>query len=248
MNLWVLFLCRFLVHSKVKKKRVFLSALLASAGEVVMVCIPIGDSRMKILFGFGGITGIIIYWLFSPKTREYFYRLLMYAYLSASILGGGLLLLDFVFPREFTSYGGSCIGILFLAGLAVKIYKKVGNPGDFGEVELTISEKKQCTITALIDSGNGLVEPVSGKPVSLVEKSIMEGFQTELLSENFRIVPFSSIGKEKGVLEAYFIERMEIRRGGESIVVEKPIIAIAQNGISSKKMYQMILHPALLKN
>ena len=37
MNLWVLFLCRFLLHSKVSKKRIWVAALGASLGEVLVV-------------------------------------------------------------------------------------------------------------------------------------------------------------------------------------------------------------------
>jgi len=68
-----------------------------------------------------------------------------------------------------------------------------------------------------------------------------------LRKENFRIVPFHSVGKDRGILEAYFIEKMEIKKEGEHIVIEKPMIAITKDNISGKKEYQMILHPALLE-
>ena len=248
MNLWVLFLCRFLVHSKVKKRKIVLGALGATLGEVVVLCIPWGNSTGKIMIGFGGITAMLVYWLFRPKSREYFYRLLVFSYLSAGILGGSLLLLERILAKNSLSPCIGCVGIMFAVILVTVIYRKIDNKDVFGEVELTLSENSKCKIRALIDSGNGLIEPISRKPVSIVEKSVLEDFQKELSIENFRLVPFHSVGKEKGILEAYLIEKLEITRGGESIVVEKPMIAITQENISSKKEYQMILHPALLEN
>ena len=248
MNLWVLFLCRFLVHSKVKKRRVFLGALAAAVGEVLVLCVPLGNSRVKIIMGFGGITAILIYWLFSPKTREYFYRLLIYSYLAAGVLGGSLIFLELVLSKHSLSLPVACSGIVVATKAVTIVYKKFCSRNEFGDVELILSENSKCTIRALIDSGNGLVEPISQKPVSIVEKSVMDKFKNDLTKENFRIVPFHSVGKEKGILEAYFIEKLEIRRSGESIVVERPMIAIAEDEIASEKGYQMILHPALLEN
>ena len=248
MNLWVLFLCRFLVHSKVKKRKIMIGCLMATLGETLVLCMPIGNSTAKILLGFGGITAMLIYLVFYPKTWEYFFRLLIFSYLTAAILGESLILMELlVFHGQLPLVSG-LMGMVLTTIVVIKIYPKIENKDVLGEVELFLSDNSKCKIMALIDSGNSLVEPISQKPVSIVEKSVLEEFQQELLKENFRMVPFHSVGKEKGILEAYFIEKLEIRRGGECIVIEKPMIAVTPEKVSSKKDYQMILHPALLEN
>lgn len=247
MNLWVLFLCSFLVHSRIKKRRIFLFSLIAALGQTLILCIPIGNSSFKIIVGFGGITAFSIYLLFRPKTWEYFYRLLGFSYLSAGILGASMTILEMLMSGQHFSLWELCIFVTVATELIKIVYLKICVKSIFSEVELTLAAESKCTVTALIDSGNGLIEPLSKTPVSIIEKASIEKYQKELKAENFRVVPFTSVGKEKGMLEAYFIEKLVIKKDGESIVVEKPMIAITKDTISAKKDYQMILHPALLE-
>lgn len=247
MNLWVLFLCSFLVHSRIRKRRIFLFSLIAALGQTLILCIPLGNSSFKIIVGFGGITAISIYFLFRPKSKVYFYRLLGFSYLSAGILGASMTILELITLQQSFSLWEMCILVTFATELIKFIYKKIAVKSIFSEVELILSKDCKCSVTALIDSGNGLLEPLSKKPVSIIEKASIEKFQKELKAENFRVVPFTSVGKERGILEAYFIEELVIKKDGECIMVEKPVIAIAKDIISAKKEYQMILHPALLE-
>lgn len=248
MNLWVLFLCRFLLHSKVRKRRIFICSLLATLLEVMLLWIPIGNSSIKIVIGFGGITAGMIYLLFRPETKKFFCKLLIFFYMSASLLGGSLVFLEMMLSCSFVSAWGLGSGIVFLSELIKKIYGIFFVQKEFSEVDLILNGERKCTVTALVDSGNGLVEPISRKPVSIVEKESIGELEKELTEENFRIVPFHSVGKEKGLLEAYFIERLEIKREGEKVVIDRPIIAFTKNNISGNRKYQMILHPALLEN
>ncbi len=247
MNLWVLFLCRFFIQSSVKLKKIIFTALLTAIGEVFVLCIPVGNSGMKIIIGFGGITALAIYWLFKPKYREYFYKLLMYSYLAIFILGGILVFLESILGRKKVSMVSWAILVVFLVFLIERVYIKINTKSDFRNVVLTFSEGRCCRMIALVDSGNGLTEPISKMPVSVIEERVMEPYKELLREDRFRIVPFHSVGKESGILEAYFIEKMEIENEGESRIIEQPVIAIAKEAISINGNYQMILHPELLK-
>lgn len=249
MNLWVLFLCRIFVHSKVSMKRVLLAAVIASAGECLILFLPFGVSQIKIILGFGGVTAGIIYYLFCPKSRERFQKLLLAAYLAALLLGGCLELMESIFYWEQESVLGLST-MTMLCGICIKyIYERYKNglKSDFIEVLLIFSTGESCKVTALVDSGNGLIEPISKKPVSLVEKRVLKPFEKELQPNSFRLVPFHSVGKSKGMIEAYSIEKMEMKKEGECIVIEKPMIGITKEVIAANEKYQMILHPALLE-
>ncbi len=190
------------------------------------------------------ITGCL---LFRPKSKNYFYKVMTYCYLASFILGGILILFESILGKRRMSYAVSA-GLMALVVYAVeKIYIKITGENMFHEVFLYIDENKMCQMKALVDSGNGLLEPVSKQPVSIVEEQVIEKYKDALRKEKFRMIPFHSIGKDKGILEAYFMEKMEIKRDGEMIVIQNPIVAITKDAVSTKKEYQMILHPKLLK-
>ena len=247
MNLWVLFLCRFLIASRVKKIKILFAAMMAATGEVWVLCIPFGGSSIKILVGFGGVTALVIYWLFRPRCREYFFKLLSCFYFSIFILGGTFLLLETMWEGKRISMYVWGVLVVFMVFIVEKVYIRVTAKSDFREVVLTISENRMCRVWALVDSGNGLVEPISGSSVSVVEEEAVVAYKDLFQKEKFRLVPFHSVGKERGMLEAYFIDKMEIKNEGESWSVKNPMIAIAKEKISTSGNYQMILHPNILE-
>ena len=247
MNLWVLFLCRFLAASNVKRNKVILAAVMAAIGEVVVLCLPFGGSIVKILAGFGGVTALVIFLLFQPRSAEYFYKLLSCFYLAVFILGGIFLLLENMWKGKRISMYAWGILVVVLVFIVEKIYIKITAKSNFREVVLTISENRLCKVKALVDSGNGLMEPISRTPVSVVEEKAIEEYKELFQQEKFRLVPFHSVGKERGLLEAYFIEKMEIKNEGENRIVNNPMIAIVKERISVNGNYQMILHPNILE-
>ena len=247
MNLWVLFLCRFFLQSSVKRGKVISAALLAALGEVLILCIPYGNSGVKILAGFGGVTALVIYLLFRPVNREYFCRLFLYFYLSVFVLGGTLLLIESILGRRKISMISWGILVVMLVILVESVYIKVKVKDDFCQVVLSFSEEKKCQITALIDSGNGLLEPISKMPVSIIEERVARPYKECLKQEKFRMVPFHSLGEERGILEAYFIEKMEIRNKEGVRIITNPIIAVSKGIISANEKYQMILQPEIFK-
>lgn len=102
-------------------------------------------------------------------------------------------------------------------------------------------------VTALVDSGCQLSDPVSGKPVSVVESRIAEEILPLERPECFRLIPYHAIGTEHGLMQAVEAERIYIQREGQEIMVEKPVIAVCRQKLSAGGGYQMILHPLLLK-
>jgi len=137
--------------------------------------------------------------------------------------------------------------VVFLVFLIEMIFLKINVKNDIYQVILTITESRKCLVTALSDSGNGLEEPISKIPVSVVEENVIKPYKDGLKADKFRVVPFHSIGKEQGILEAYFIEKMEIIKEGENRIIHNPMIAITKDRISAGENYQMILNPALLE-
>ena len=220
-------------------------ALLAALGEVVLLCVPTGNSFLKIMVGFGGITAATVYFLFRPTKKHYFYKIMIYCYLSVILLGSLLLGLESILKEKKSSFMvlGSVVVILVFG--IEWIVKKINTENVFYKVKLIFDEEYQYKLVALRDSGNGLVEPISQRPVSIVWDRQILGVKEHLKKENFRMVPYHSIGNKKGMLEAYFISGMEIEQEGEKRIIENPIIAITKEEVSVKGEYQMILHPKI---
>ena len=107
------------------------------------------------------------------------------------------------------------------------------------------SSGTKTTIVALVDTGNSLVEPISKKPVSIVEEEIL----AKITLENplfLRAIPYRSVGCESGTLYGVEIPEIRIFMENTSYVAKNIICAGAPHKLSTKGAYQMILHPALL--
>ncbi|MBQ6994612.1 MAG: sigma-E processing peptidase SpoIIGA [Lachnospiraceae bacterium] len=112
-------------------------------------------------------------------------------------------------------------------------------------VELT-ERGKSVELKALLDTGNALREPFSGKPVSIVESNVWHNIVEECAPEKFKVIPFHSIGQEHGMLQGTEIEKLIIRQDDREIVQKNAIIAFYEGNLSNDKSYQMILHQSLL--
>lgn len=104
-------------------------------------------------------------------------------------------------------------------------------------------------VKALYDTGNRLVCPWNGKPVHIVDaaclpdgEALLGRTEGENLSEGFFYVPFSSVGKEEGLLKA--TEAGVLRINGEEgeLIIRKPIIALGEPSLFVGRPYQMILN------
>ena len=224
-----------------------MAAVVTSLCETIILCFPYGGSMGKIVLGYGGIMALGTYGLFKPKSRSYFCKLLVYNYLTIFVLGGTMILIESIGGKKYMSPVTWGILVVLLVFCIELILGKINAKNDIYQVMLTIAENRKCMVTALCDSGNGLEEPISKVPVSVVEENFIRPYKEGLKKEKFRMVPFHSIGKEQGLLEAYFIEKMEIVSEGENRVIFNPMIAITKDRISASENYQMILHPALLE-
>lgn len=248
-NTWVLFLCRFLVHSKVKIKRVLGIAFLGTVGECLLLIVPFPVGWMKSVVGFGVITLGMIAFLFRPKTREYFFRLLLTAYIVALLLGGSLQTLETIFRFSQISCVALVTVIPFLGMIIqwITLWIQEKKSKKYIPVQLFFSNGESCQTVGLVDTGNGLRDPISQKPVCIIEERVIEPFRETFTMNTFRYVPFRSIGESDGMLETYMIPKMKWQQNEEWVEVEHPLIGIAKEVISTNEKYQMILHPEILE-
>ena len=102
-------------------------------------------------------------------------------------------------------------------------------------------------IKSLLDTGNQLRDPIFQKPVSI----LTERMRQELchgVEPLYQMVPFHSLGRQNGLLPAFFADYVCIRlKDGSETRMERPLIGVTKEPLSSQNEYDMILHPDLLE-
>ncbi len=176
---------------------------------------------------------------------------------SACVLGGALLGVGIYGGQKGgmaggTQKGNSGLGLwlsavcISVGGLWLLADMKRRRKNPFWEAELR--EGERCVrVTAFLDSGNSLYDPVSALPVCIVEREVAGQLSLFTKPEGFRLIPYHSIGKEHGLLYASVVEEMYLQKGGQRVKREKVLLAVSDRMLSGTGRYQMLLHPALLE-
>lgn len=101
-------------------------------------------------------------------------------------------------------------------------------------------------VKGLLDTGNQLRDPIFQKPVSILTEHVKQklcGSEEPL----YQMIPFHSLGEPKGLMPAFFADYLCIRRAdGREKRIERPLLGVTKEPLSSGKEYDMILHPELL--
>ncbi len=139
------------------------------------------------------------------------------------------------------------------------------------DVELVLEERHIRT-RGLMDTGNCLFDPTLGKPVMIMDNSLIDELMSENIKQDMRIamsyldgksdetpylnnndnmvrfsfIPYRSIGKT-GMLLAIRLDKVMIHTENESICNERVTAAICDNCLTeNKENYHVILHKELL--
>lgn len=131
---------------------------------------------------------------------------------------------------------GAYFGIRYLLWWIPGLWK-----GRSNIFEVTMRYKgKEKKVTALLDTGNRLYEPVSRQAVHVVTYEAVREI-CETVTEVIYI-PFGSVGKSSGIMPGIFLDEMEVRQGDEVKVIIRPLVAVCKKTLSMNGEYQMLLH------
>lgn len=204
----------------------------------------------------------MVYIALNPKELKKLAKQLVIFYLTSFVFGGcAFALLYFVKPQDVLMKNGVYIGtypikIALLGGIvgfiitniAFKIIKtKLKKKDMIYKIKIQIFDKEE--VSAMLDTGNLLRDPISKIPVIIVEKEklysiipaelldniekIIGGEEISFNNEYFsrlKILPFSSMGKQNGLM-------LGIK--ADKIIIEKEEVEERENiiiGISMQKL------------
>lgn len=177
----------------------------------------------------------IVYIAFNSKTIKAFAREILIFYLTSFTFGGvTFALLYFISPGEILFKNGALIGIyplkMILIGgifgfiIIIISFKSIKNRLSKKDMLCNISivfEKGKIDVNAIIDTGNFLREPLTGKPVIIVEKEVLKNVipvdilenmeeiisGTKIIEDKYiskiRLIPFSALGTKNRITFRY---------------------------------------------
>ena len=135
-------------------------------------------------------------------------------------------------------------------------------------ITIKINDKKVRT-TALIDTGNFLKEPITNIPVIVAEHTLFNGIISNQILEHtenilggdlneiseaeknkylskMRIIPFSSLGKQNGMLLGIKAQEVTIEQNEKIKKVEKIILGLYNKKLSKRQEYHALIGLILL--
>lgn len=131
---------------------------------------------------------------------------------------------------------------------------------------------RSCRLSALIDTGNDLRDPLSGRPVVVVgyhdvlclfpqrirdayarhsgqPDAVLHDVGTALDSDGWtrrlRLIPFASIGKRYGMMLGFRPDSLTLFQE-DTRLTSVAMVAIAPQGLSRNKEYQAVVNPEIL--
>lgn len=167
------------------------------------------------------------------------------------------------YPIKIALLGG-IVGFI-ITYLAFKIVKsKLHKKDMIYEIKISIQEK-EIKLKAMLDTGNMLKDPISAMPVIVVEKEQLYSILPSKLLDNidkliggegkttldqmeekeyltkFRIIPFSSVGKQNGLMLGFKADQVTIEKDEEEITRKDIIIGIFNQTLDKNKHYSALI-------
>lgn len=251
------------ITKKVLKERVGIlrESITALFFSVVYTVLVISDLRKYVDFFTLLILNIMeIIVLFKPINISHFLKCFMAFKITAIFTNGCMFFLNNIMKNKF-----NYIILLFSFGITYISYvvlNLISKGSEYYSIDIVCSDKI-INVNALVDTGNSLVEPISNKPVIVAEYSALkdvlpcklveiydkkkESNLMEIISavseDNFRksirIIPFKSVGKEKGMMIGFVADSVKIKGN----IINKPVIGICRFNLSKSGLYRALISP-----
>lgn len=173
-------------------------------------------------------------------------------------------ILQGTYPIKVAILGG-ILGF-FIINISFKIIKsKLTKKDIIYDVEIFYKENSS-NIKVILDTGNLLMEPITKTPVLIVEslklrniipenilnniQDIIHNCSFENIEEDIKsrcsIIPFSSIGKNNGIIIGFRPDYIKIYTENEEEIRQKVIVGIYNNNISKNGLYSGLIGLNLL--
>lgn len=270
-NLFIILSLKAILRAKIKKINIVLASLL---GSVIALILPlfhfnlIINSLIKILLS---LVMVIILKRFT-KFKEYLLYYLTFLLLTF-VFGGACLFILMSFDKSFkinnySTYSlplGVIVVIIFFIFIIIKnIFKnfysrkKINN---FVYKVVVENNNEKDEILGFLDSGNTLVDKLTGKPITIVNfyslKNVLKQISiTDIILNketkinkyfnNVHIVETTSIGNNKNKILVLEVQKLEIYLENKVNIIDNAIIGLTLKNFINDLGYNALLNSKLL--
>lgn len=285
MDFFILFITGKIFRKKMRLLRLILGAATASILYCVMIFITPFSVWLNI-FSSVAIISCGIFVGFYPFSKREFIKLLVTAHIVAFAVGGCTMALTYytdisktignavsVTVQNFSVkvlIASVCVSYVGLKLIIAMVQKYSLQKQVFYQFYICLAGKK-TEMTGLVDTGNSLVEPISGFPVIVAEymalkdilpsnafimfenkrdddlQTVSEQFADGVLVNRIRFIPYLSLGEKNGVLIGFRPDMVEIVHGKKIETKKNVIIGICNFKLSGEGDYGALINPALVK-
>ena len=276
MNYIIIFATGIILKIKMKQIRIILGSLI---GAIYTIIAYVSNLRIYSNFILKFILSIIIVYVsFNPQTQKQLWKSLLIFYLTSLVFGGAAFAIIYVVrPQEILRnnqliFGTTSMKIILFSAilafiviiLAFKIVKnKISKKDMFCDIEVNINEEIIKT-KAMIDTGNFLKEPITNKPVVVIEHTLLydcipkqilnnieqilggdftnvpEEIREEYISK-LKFIPFSSLGKQNGMLIGINAKYIKIKSEENENINENVIVGIYNKSLTKRGEYRALI-------
>lgn len=194
-----------------------------------------------------------------------------YFLLIGLVTSGAGLMASYMFGENaLIKYSTAIVAILLLAELGWGIVHKVVWQ-ELLHVPLTIKlGAQEVEVEALLDTANHLKCPLTGEAVIIVESQVLAPLLPDnflelvaspefdfaqlsqvladpILAQRFRLLPYSSLGREHGMLLGFRPDEVILTQGKVEHHLEDVIVGIYQRSFLPTGEYRALMHPEILQ-
>lgn len=268
-----------ITKTKTKKTRIILTSILSALYPFILFfpsLIFLTGFFIKLI-----LSMLIVKIAFNSKSFRLFIKQLSAFYIISFIFAGGSIGFYYFinnyhgiifknilvgFPVKYLILG-VMVGNLLIKSVMYYFNEKVIKEKELINVNISINNRNSV-VTALNDTGNSLIEPISKLPVFVVEYKTIEGILAQSIKEilnntevdfiklekyleesndlKLKLIPFKSIGKDNGILLGLKPDYIEIN-DNELKRYKSLLIGIYVGNLSTDDQYSGLLNIDMLK-
>lgn len=245
----------------IQKEMFFSNIILKIMLSILMILIAFFPKKIKIFF-----KEIILFYLVSFVFGGCAFFLLYFVKPQNVLIRNGVYVGRY--PIQIALLGG-IVGFI-ITQIAFKLVKGKITKKDMITDMCIFNNESMVELKALVDTGNMLKDPISGLPVIVVCKNKLYKIFPEAVLDNiddiingklkqdifikqqeviskFRMIPFSSLGKQNGLLLGIKVDKIEIIFDDNKEIVEGVIVGIYDKPLSRNDEYSALLGLDILK-
>ncbi len=244
MNLLLLSLVNSMMKRRVSERRVVLGAAGAALFSVLLLLVPLNIFfSMSIgMFFTAFLMGLVT---FKINKWNIFMKFMEKLSISTLLLGGLSLLILKLLPKGKDPCSGLTM-VLTVAGVSFWIIKRRFSNKENPRCLVTLYGVEELEVEALIDTGNTLIEPISGKPVAVLDKKIFDRVFADY-EKGFRMVPYHSVGKKHGMMPAYLLNCIKVETEEGCMECHDIYVGLSEESLLERDSFKMILNPQIFQ-